>query len=349
MCRLFDRLVYLFLLSISVSISCGNLGLDEDDMYDSGCWETMPVADDIYWSPVWHPSCEVIGFNHIPLIGISFPFGEKCPGEYKFDNSLIGFWLINVDGTNKRRVLPYTLDNPVWSPDGEWIAFTYRFSDMVKMRFTETNFDTTTLTELAYGGFFPTWSPNGEWIAYDTHIESPTGFSCIWKMRADGSEKTLLAYSPTGGDTRMPSWSPTGQRIAFIHYPGGTAGSDSEIYTMDSSGSDWRRLTFNNDMDSQPLYSPGGNIIAYLSQPTATKPPYPQLWLMNSNGSGQRQLTTEGVGADFPAFSWDPSGQLLAYSSYRPKQWSVNNSVLWIILVLTGTRWQLTYNNLDEP
>lgn len=78
------------------------------------------VSSPAYNNPIWHPGGEFIGFNHTPLRKITFPY-EGCPhlGHNEFDYDSTGFWLINSDGTNMRRIFPYTLQNPAWSPDGE--------------------------------------------------------------------------------------------------------------------------------------------------------------------------------------------------------------------------------------
>lgn len=63
--------------------------------------------------------------NHTPIKEIVYSNGYACPHQavYKFANDSSGFWLINSDGTDMRRVVTRTLQTPAWSPNGKWLAF----------------------------------------------------------------------------------------------------------------------------------------------------------------------------------------------------------------------------------
>jgi hypothetical protein len=178
--------VFLFLLS------CNNN--NPMDGHLSPCPAVVPASP--YNSPIWHPSGNFIGFNYTPLKRITFPYGEHCTAVYEFDLNLSGFWLIDSTGTNQRRIFPYRLQTPAWSPDGQWIAFVSN-AQIYKMKFTGTTFDTTSLTQLTFEGrnFFPAWSPDGEWIVYDSNSESPNGMNFMWKMKANGLQKNGLFMS----------------------------------------------------------------------------------------------------------------------------------------------------------
>jgi Tol biopolymer transport system component len=118
------------------------------------------------------------------------------PGTYIYEEDSVGFWLINADGTNQRKVLPYTLTTPAWSPDGDWIAFS-QGAQIFKMPFDGNRFDITAIEQLTFEGrnFFPTWSPNGKLIAYNESICNDIKACGVWIKNIDyGTEKFIGTY-----------------------------------------------------------------------------------------------------------------------------------------------------------
>jgi Tol biopolymer transport system component len=290
------------------------------------------VPESPYDSPVWHPSGQFIGFNHTPLIKIEYPYGKDCQGKQHFAGDSAGFWLINPDGTNKRRIFRYKLLTSAWSPDGEWIAFGAG-AQIYKMRFTGTTFDTTTIVQLTTEGrnFFPAWSPDGLRIAYDRSLADASGPAGVWIMRTDGSQKQFIARG------RMPTWAPDGTYLLYI-------GLWAEIYRVNvSDTSQVTRLTSFNQIDPYtrnnefPKYSPDGTKIAFWSNGN--------LWIMDSSGTNLQQLTSDGVDVSFGLpFSWNPDGSSVVYTRYRSDEWTMSNGVLWILNPITGEKKQLTSN-----
>lgn len=319
------------LFIIILLFSCSDNPVDSGG---SGGIDPGIVFNPPYNSPIWYPSGKFIGFNHTPLIRIRID-SSYYRQYFKSDSS--GFWLINPDGTNMRRIFPYTLQGPAaWSPDGQWIAFVLG-EQIYKMKFSGTTFDTTTIVQLTTEGrnFFPAWSPDGKWIAYDSDNDSPNGMKFLWKMKIDGTEKTRIAYEPTKGEIRVPSWNKDGDKIVHIRYSPNYF--SSEIYTMDIEGKKLNRLTYNENRDTYPQYTPDGKEIAFISNSN--------LWLMDSTGGNLRQLTTLGVDTDSgPPFSWSPDGTNIVYTVYRPNDWTYDNGTLWILNINSCEKKQLTFN-----
>jgi len=117
-----------------------------------------------------------------------------------------------------------------------------------------------------------------------------------------------------------------GSKIVFVSDrdgpdPVGDLGR-SEIYIMNSDGSDQRRLTNSDTVKGFPVLSPDGRKIAFNSG----KPAPVELYVMNVDGTGRARLTnlTESrLGARRPA--WSPDGKKLAFQSYsQPDIYVVN-------------------------
>jgi Tol biopolymer transport system component len=319
--------LFSFIILIALSLSC-----HKDNPIDGGkppCGGIDPgiVPNPPYNSPIWHPSGQFIGFNHTPLRNIVYP--NPCYPEQVFAGDSTGFWLINSDGTNKRRIFPYTLQTPAWSPDGKWIAFVSG-AQILKMRFTGTIFDTTTLTQLtsAGGNFFPTWSPDGQWIAYDRSITDGSGPAGVWIMRIDGTERKAVF----GG--AFPAWHPSGNILIGV-----VGTSFTSVWTrfvqydlLQLKAIDTLSAVVGND-NRQPHYSPDGTKIAFWSSGN--------LWLMDTTGNNQHQLTTRGADVEF---NWSPSGNRIVYARYQSTDWTMNNGVLWMIDVYSKTETQFTFN-----
>ena len=138
---------------------------------------------------------------------------------------------------------------------------------------------------------------NDEVVVYDE----------IFTMNADGTRTKRLTNN--GAIDRAPSWSPNGNKIAFVRYP--SDGFDSEIFTMNADGSGTKRLTNDLWQDTDPDWSPDGNKIAFLrSTPTSDS----DVFVMNPDGSNKTNLTQTPVPDDAP--SWSPNGNKIAYASY---------------------------------
>lgn len=294
------------------------------------------VLSSPYTDPVCHPSDSIIGFNLIPIKEIDYTYGYDCPlqANYVYAIDSLGFWLINTDGTNQRRVLPYLLQTPEWSPDGKWIAFS-KGAQICIMPFDGQHFDTTAIVQLTMQGsnFFPAWSPDGEWITYDSNQNSPTGLNFIWKIKKDGTEKKQIAYTPQKGETRMPYW---GKNSIIVHLRY-IDNNNPEIFLMDSAGESITQITNNNNSKETPKYSPGGIQIGFIS--ALSTGDGIQLYTMKADGSDVRQLTTGGC----LSYSWLPDGRIV-YQNFDYSRIDSGKGALWIMDIDGTNKHQLTYN-----
>jgi TolB protein len=295
-------------------------------------------AEPPYFDPVWHPSGEIIGFNHRPIKAIRYnsdiPCGEP---EYSYSGNSAGFYIINSDGTGKRRVLPYFLQTPAWSPTGDYIAFVSG-AQIFKMPFDGEKFDTTAIEQLTFEGrnFFPSWSPDGEWIAYDNtdcgksnNPGMPPNSCGIFIMDKIGKEKRLVARG------RMPDWN-NNEEILY-------KGLGNKIYTIDLNDSTVINLTTKDDKDvvisfGKPAFSPGYDLIAYRSFDYQERKTFLNIFSLDYQ-------YIEKLTYPVSDFSWSPDGDII----YLNFDYTIDEEkgTLWIIDPQAKAKRQLTYNDYE--
>ena len=122
-------------------------------------------------------------------------------------------------------------------------------------------------------------------------------------MDSDGGNPLRLTIDPARDYD--PSWSPDGDRIAFVS---NREKGVEQIYVMDSDGRKLMRLT-KEATHQQPAWSPGGEKIAYVRNKGGR-----QVWVMDAVGGNQTQLTQIGKNEQ-P--TWSPDGKRIAFVSYR--------------------------------
>lgn len=258
----------------------------------------------IDYNPAWSPDGQWIAFYHADTIP---------------DNS--GIYFISPDGEKIQSWHERFGQYPAWSPDGQWIAF-YQNHQIWKKK---VNGDS--IVQLTFEGrnYHPSWSPDGKWIAYDSNKESTTGLYFIWKMRSSGLQKIRIINNPFEGDVRFPDWYEN--NLAHIRYVQ-DANDVPEIFLMDSTGNNVRRITFNEAEDSYPKLS--GNKIAY----TFKSPDNIlfQICTINTDGTGFKQLT-RGYTCD-----WSPDGKQIVYTDSRSE-----NGRLWVMDADGSNKKQLTF------
>lgn len=176
--------------------------------------------------PAWSPDGEQIVFAATAVGGLQL-------------------FVMDVDGSNRVQltVAPGSSSDPTWTPDGR-IAFTGRRDVESDGEIYVMNRDGSGVTPLTSGlgnDRTPNWSRDGARVVFmrdgGVHV-----------MNADGSAVTAVA--PGLGS---PSWSPDGQKIAFLCAGEGEAAE--EICVMNADGSGRVNITNNMMREGQPQWS----------------------------------------------------------------------------------------------
>ena len=215
--------------------------------------------------PVWSPDGSRIAFIAHPDGGHSAPRKND-----------LALYTMTADGTDVQQIVSSELGGlvlaaPVWSPDGERLAFLLNEGEGGSLRSLHYGLYTVRadgsemrsmvshamLVEALEGAgetdnsegdrsvpnrhmelAAPVWSPDGGYLAFRVNEGRYRPFSkSMYTMRTDGSK--LIRIAENVGS--VPAWSPDGQRLAVAKYAG-EAGEEVALHTLAVDGSDERLI-----------------------------------------------------------------------------------------------------------
>jgi TolB protein len=158
------------------------------------------------------------------------------------------------------------------------------------------------ITHLGSDALSPRISPDDSRIAFSALTKNG------WDIMVYSLDlNRLVAFPHFGGTNLSPAWTPDGLHLAFSSSRTG----DPEIYTVDASGGDLKRLTTSQGPDVSPVWNhKTGAQIAWVSGRTGL----PQLYTMEADGTNVQRMTDQGYAVS-PA--WSPNGQFLAFAWIR--------------------------------
>jgi Tol biopolymer transport system component len=155
----------------------------------------------------------------------------------------------------------------------------------------------------------PTWSPDGALIAlegitgpmlYDPNSDMIAYPSDVFVANAAAPSLPWRALTNSGA-SRSPSWSPDGNRIAYVE---GLPPSRSHIFIIHVSGGAPTRLTSAEGVYDTPRWSPDGARLAFANQGG--------VFIINADGTGLVRVSRSTAEWDWDP-SWSPDGLQLAF------------------------------------
>jgi Tol biopolymer transport system component len=146
-------------------------------------------------------------------------------------------------------------------------------------------------------------SPDGTRIVISDKIEF--GKSAIYTLPIDGGTPVLVTANHP---SYWHGWSPDGKELAYC----GIRGDLFDIYTIDVTGGEERRLTHGEGRNDGPDYSFDGQWIYFNSSRTGLM----QIWRIHPDGTGLEQVTHDNHGNWFAHPS--PGNDKVLLISYAP-------------------------------
>lgn len=219
--------------------------------------------------PAWSPDGAMLAISH--------------QVEFSAEDVRSRIQLVQADGSDRRSLTALTrggsVSSPRWSPDGQRLAFVRfkargeSYTSSIVVHELRTGAQRTVASQPLRSRFEsiaePDWSPDGRIVYTRFELDRRADFRpSLYVVDANGAGRRLLVR-----DGQSADFSPDGSRIAFASVRdrnGSTCGSDEcsrngEIYVMDASGANRRRLTRNKGHDAGPRWSRDGDRIAFAS------------------------------------------------------------------------------------
>jgi len=290
---------------------------------------------------------------------ISLPGEERMPALSPQGDRVAFFWQapeankvgLYVAVVGSQSMVPLTTNGgdawPAWSADGRYIAFERYAGREVSI------FIVPALggpERLLYSGEHSPWtgpeglsfSPDGRFLAFGEWT-AETQQSAIKLLALNGAGERTITSPPVGFRDAAPTFSPSGDRIAFVRSTGPIF--VDEIFVLPVNGGVPAQITFDRHrMYSPPVWTKDGKELLFASNRAGME----SLWRIPAAGGTPEPIPGTGPGADHPTLSL--SGEL-AY------EYTVQDENVWRMDLRNNASngtpprallWQRTHNLMPQ-
>ena len=228
------------------------------------------------------------------------------------DNQDIYVKLIDAETPLRLTTNPAEDINPVWSPDGRYIAFLRQSAEgsefylIPALGGAERKLAKIFPYQVPSDGASHYYSPDGKYLAIPDKSSSSEPLS-VFLLSIETGERRKLTSPPAGviGDYN-PAFSPDGKWLAFARSP---RWSTDDLYAMPLAGGEPKRLTFDNMTINGLTWTPDSREIVFDSRRGGSSR---HLWRVSIAGGTPERVETVGADVLSPAIS--PLGRRLAYT-----------------------------------
>jgi dipeptidyl aminopeptidase/acylaminoacyl peptidase len=205
--------------------------------------------------------------------------------------------LLSVHDLNALRVV----SQPTVSPDGDWVAYSVRTTDVAKDKHSTdiwmTSWDgrrTVQLTQSPDSEHSAGWSPDGRYLSFMSNRGKKDGPDELWLLDRRGGDAQQVTHFK--GDVIDYTWSPDGKRIALVVNDDPLPGTEEEdedkapppividrfyfkedetgyldsrqmhLYVLDVATHKTEALTSGRFSEAYPSWSPDSSQIAFMSK-----------------------------------------------------------------------------------
>jgi dipeptidyl aminopeptidase/acylaminoacyl peptidase len=249
-----------------------------------------------------------------------FPVREK-------DVNALYQWDLETQNEMQKIFMPpsgFFLVSPMWSQDGQTIAFNYYSKGMYTI---EARADSRPVKR--YDCDTPSWSPDGSQILCKSVGEASFVIVNI-------ASNSLANRYPQHSNARLPIWSPVGDEYAYTLLKDGITG----VWRVGlAQGSSPVLLAGTASENYAPSWSPDGQWLAFQSNRDSD---LSEIWIIHRSEEDLRRITYSPAGTWSRAPSWSPDGQWLAYVSNQAGGIGSDYGEIFVVSIQTGETEQIT-------
>jgi Tol biopolymer transport system component len=225
-------------------------------------------------------------------------------------------YTVNPDGSHARKVLPFALDCPHWSPNGSLIAACGRPDGSSAMILDP---DTGSVREIfsSEPTLFlacPVWSPDSKRLTCG-QFQPPADPSLdgMYSIRSsDGGDVRRITSNP-GGQDEPADYSPDGTQVVFIRTdPTHPSSANQAIFVTNLDGTGLRQISpwGSRGLGINTGWSPDGKTIVFSSNGS--------LYRVHPDGTGLATIPLAGTNSSAIAFDpgWSPDGTKIVFGLF---------------------------------